>query len=85
MAAATRGLHAHIEGLLWQAMLNHEYEGNLYWSSLGVLLLLCSMYSFWLARQKRTSGSTREAENFTWGGVFVLLFVLIALYQVLTH
>ena len=71
--------------LLWLGILNHEYEGNLYWSSLGVVLVLCSIYSFWLARQKRRSGSAREAERFALGGVFVLLFVVIALYQVLTH
>ncbi len=66
-------------------LLNRPYQGNLSWALFAVFSAFMALYLILQARRKRMSGQHVDMRTTAGGVVFLLGFVLVALFQVVTH
>lgn len=66
-------------------MLSHTYQGNSWWIAMALFSLFMMVQSLLQLRTKRKAGFPVEKIHVVQACVMWLLFVAMAVYQVLTH
>jgi hypothetical protein len=66
-------------------MLSRHYQGNTWWIMAGIFSLFMISYILKSARDKRKVGIPVDVAAVTGMCVFILIFVAVAIFQVLTH
>jgi len=62
-----------------------SYQGNGWWLLFGLFSLFMLAHFLFGVRAKRRAGRSISIGEIVRGSVFLLMFVVVAMYQVLTH
>lgn len=66
-------------------MLSQHYQGNTWWIMGGILSLFLAFLVLWDARQRRKVGMQVDVAAVAGVSACFLIFVALAIFQVLTH